>query len=102
MSTQYSIEDWESIVKHFKTLFDGMGEIDHTNKSIRFSSVKPNVMTSISINKDGSFDASMPLHGAEGIVEKVSFSKSNVIMTGQNLNYTYRIPPEILSKRISD
>ena len=79
-----------------------MGEIDHTNKSIRFSSVKPNVMTSISINKDGSFDASMPLHGAEGIVEKVSFSKSNVIMTGQNLNYTYRIPPEILSKRISD
>lgn len=79
MSTQYSIEDWESIVKHFKTLFDGMGEIDHTNKSIRFSSVKPNVMTSISINKDGSFDASMPLHGAEGIVEKVSFSKSNVI-----------------------
>ncbi|MFL2984266.1 MAG: hypothetical protein ACJZ5B_02140 [Candidatus Poseidoniaceae archaeon] len=102
MSTQYSIEDWESIVKHFKTLFDGMGEIDHTNKSIRFSSVKPDVMTSISINKDGSFDASMPLHGAEGIVEKVSFSKSNVIMTGQNLNYTYRIPPEILSKRISD
>ena len=102
MSTQYSIEDWESIVKHFKTLFDGMGEIDHTNKSIRFSSVKPNVMTSISINKNGSFDASMPLHGAEGIVEKVSFSKSNVIMTGQNLNYTYRIPPEILSKRISD
>ncbi|MAU73745.1 MAG: hypothetical protein CMA22_00670 [Euryarchaeota archaeon] len=102
MSTQYSIEDWESIVKHFKTLFDGMGEIDHTNKSIRFSSVKPDVMTSISINKNGSFDASMPLHGAEGIVEKVSFSKSNVIMTGQNLNYTYRIPPEILSKRISD
>ena len=79
-----------------------MGEIDHTNKSIRFSSVKPDVMTSISINKNGSFDASMPLHGAEGIVEKVSFSKSNVIMTGQNLNYTYRIPPEILSKRISD
>ena len=102
MSTQYSIEDWESIVKHFKTLFDGMGEIDHTNKSIRFSSVKPDVMTSILINKNGSFDASMPLHGAEGIVEKVSFSKSNVIMTGQNLNYTYRIPPEILSKRISD
>ncbi|MBL6891490.1 MAG: hypothetical protein ISR22_05515 [Candidatus Poseidoniaceae archaeon] len=102
MSTQYSIEDWESIVKHFKTLFDGMGEIDHTNKSIRFSSVKPDVMTSISINKNGSFDASMPLHGAEGIVDKVSFSKSNVIMTGQNLNYTYRIPPEILSKRISD
>ncbi len=102
MSTQYSIEDWESIVKHFKTLFDGMGEIDHTNISIRFSSVKPDVMTSISINKNGSFDASMPLHGAEGIVEKVSFSKSNVIMTGQNLNYTYRIPPEILSKRISD
>lgn len=102
MSTQYSIEDWESIVKHFKTLFDGMGEINHADKSIRFSSVKPDVMTSISINKDGSFDASMPLHGAEGMVERVSFSKSTVVMSGNNLNYTYRIPPEILNKSKGD
>ena len=102
MPTQYSIEDWESIITHFKRLFNGMGEINHTDKSIRFSSVKPDVMTSISINKDGSFDASMPLHGAEGMIEYVSFSESNVVMTGNNLNYTYRIPPELLIKRKGD
>jgi len=99
MSTQYSIEDWESIVKHFKTLFNGMGEINHTDKSIRFSSIKPDVVTSISINKDGSFDAAMPLHGIGGIIENVIFTENSVQLTGESLNYTYRIPPEILNKR---
>ena len=99
MSTQYSIEDWGSIVKHFKTLFNRMGEINHTDKSIRFSSVKPNVTTSISINKDGSFDASMPLHGIGGIIENVIFTENSVQLTGESFNYAYRIPPEILNKR---
>lgn len=99
MSTQYSIEDWESITKHFKTLFHGMGEVEQNEETIRFSSVKPNVTTSISINKDGSFDASMPLHGIGGIIENVIFTENSVQLTGESLNYTYRIPPEILNKR---
>jgi hypothetical protein len=41
----------------------------------------------------------MPLHGIGGDIEQVSFTENSVILTGQSLNYTYRIPPEILNKR---
>tara|TARA_B110000444_G_scaffold261487_1_gene314094 strand:+ start:8237 stop:8542 length:306 start_codon:yes stop_codon:yes gene_type:complete len=100
MSTQYPIENWDLIVKHFNTLFGGLGEIIQDDKSIRFCSIRPDVETSISIDRNGDFGASMPLHGAEGKIDNVLFSNSKVILSGQNLNYTYRIPPEILSKRM--
>ena len=99
MQTQYSIEDWDSISSHFTNLFNKLGDIEINEIFIRFSSFKSDVKTSISINKNGHFDASMPLHGIGGDIEQVSFTENSVILTGQSLNYTYRIPPEILNKR---
>jgi hypothetical protein len=99
MQTQYSIEDWDSIISHFNQLFENLGEIENDDSSIRFSSFKTDVNTSISINRNGNFDASMPLHGIGGIIEKVIFTKNSIQLTGKSLNYTYRIPPEILNKR---
>jgi hypothetical protein len=39
------------------------------------------------------------LHGIGGAIEQVCFTENSVMLTGQALNYTYRIPPEILNKR---
>lgn len=99
MNTEYSISDWNSIISHFKTIFTNLGEIEHTDTYIRFCSFNSDVDTSININKNGDFDASMPLHGIGGKIQQVVFSDNTVQLIGQSLNYTYRIPPEILNRR---
>jgi hypothetical protein len=100
MQTQYSIEDWESITSHFTELFRNLGNIENNESNIRFSSFKTDVNTSININKNGKFDASMPLHGIGGEIEQVIFAGNSIQLIGQSLNYTYRIPPEIVNKRV--
>tara|TARA_B100000900_G_scaffold416227_1_gene450303 strand:- start:16657 stop:16965 length:309 start_codon:yes stop_codon:yes gene_type:complete len=99
MQTEYSIDDWDSITSHFETIFGNLGEVEHTESYIRFSSYSSDVKTNININKSGDFDASMPLHGVKGMVKQVIFTENTVQLIGQSLNYTYRIPPEILKRR---
>ncbi len=99
MQTEYSIDDWDSITSHFETIFGNLGEVEHTDSYIRFSSYSSDVKTNININKNGDFDASMPLHGVRGMVKQVIFTENTVQLIGQSLNYTYRIPPEILNRR---
>ncbi len=99
MGNEYSIRDWGSITSHFTSIFDSLGEIEHTDNYIRFTSFESDVTTGININKNGKFDASMPLHGIGGKVEKIIFTENTVQLIGQSLDYTYRIPPEILNRR---
>ena len=99
MNFEYSITDWDSITSHFTSVFDNLGEIEHTDDFIHFCSFSSDVDTSIKINKNGDFDASMPLHGIGGEIEQVIFSENTIQLIGKSLNYTYRIPPEILNRR---
>ena len=99
MKSEYSITDWDSITSHFTSVFDCLGEIKHTDDFIHFRSFSLDVDTSIKINKNGDFDASMPLHGIGGVIEQVVFSENTIQLIGKSLNYTYRIPPEILNRR---
>ncbi len=99
MGNEYSIVDWDSITSNFKSIFDCLGDIDHSDNYIRFTSFKSDVKTGISINRNGEFDASMPLHGIGGKVERIIFTENIVQLIGQSLDYTYRIPPEILNRR---
>ncbi len=99
MRIEYSISDWDSIASTFAEIFDKLGNIEHTNSFIRFSSFSSDVATGININKNGAFDASMPLHGIGGKVEKIIFTENTVQLIGNSLDYTYRIPPEILNRR---
>ena len=64
-----------------------------------FSSRAPDVETGIAIYSDGQFSASMPLHGIDSVVKKVIFANEAITLKGDSIDYTYRIPPEILKRR---
>jgi hypothetical protein len=64
-----------------------------------FSSRAPDVETGIAIYSDGQFSASMPLHGIDSMVKKVIFANEAITLKGDSIDYTYRIPPEILMRR---
>ena len=102
MDISYSIKDWKPIIEQFKSLFTHLGEVLESNDSITYNSIKPDVETSISISKNGEFSAAMPLHGIGAKVEQVIFTESSVRLYGEFLDYTYRIPPAILTKNRGD
>jgi hypothetical protein len=41
----------------------------------------------------------MPLHGIDSMVKKVIFANEAITLKGDSIDYTYRIPPEILKRR---
>ena len=64
-----------------------------------FTSKAPDVETGIAIYSDGQFSASMPLHGIDSVVKRVIFANEAITLQGDAIDYTYRIPPEILKRR---
>ena len=99
MTEEYPIEEWNKIVEKFTQTFNGLGTVLHNNEIASFSSKAPDVETGIAIYSDGQFSASMPLHGIDSYVKKVIFTHESITLKGDSVDYTYRIPPEILKRR---
>tara|TARA_Y100001935_G_scaffold234137_1_gene217126 strand:+ start:1042 stop:1347 length:306 start_codon:yes stop_codon:yes gene_type:complete len=99
MSTEFMIEDWEALTQQFTKTFAGLGTILHNAEMASFTSKAPDVETGIAIYADGQFSATMPLHGIDSKISKVIFSQSAITLQGDTIDYTYRIPPEILRHR---
>lgn len=96
---EFEITQWEDIVSKFTKTFNGLGTVLHNEKIASFTSRAPDVETGIAIYSDGQFSASMPLHGIDSIVKKVTFNHESITLTGDSIEYTYRIPPQILKRR---
>ena len=99
MAEEFTIEEWNKIIDKFTQTFDGPGTVLHNNEMASFSSNAPDVETGIAIYSDGQFSASMPLHGIDSVVKKVIFANETITLKGDSIDYTYRIPPEILKRR---
>ncbi len=99
MTGEYAIEQWDTIVKRFTEMFDGLGTVLHNEQMASFTSRAPDVETGIAIYSNGQFCASMPLHGIDSVVEKIVFLDNAITMIGNSIDYTYRIPPAILLHR---
>ena len=99
MAEEFTIEQWDKIITKFTQTFDGLGTVLHNDEMASFTSRAPDVETGIAIYADGQFSASMPLHGIDSIVKKVIFSNDAITLKGESVDYTYRIPPQILRHR---
>ena len=93
-----SIEHWNEIKIHFETMFHGLGEVETSEKLLRFTSIEPYVATGISLSKQGKMAANMPLHNLDSTFHQVVFDDSleSLTLIGEDFHYTYRIPMEIL------
>ena len=99
MAEEFTIEQWDQIITKFTQTFDGLGTVLHNAEMASFTSKAPDVETGIAIYADGQFSASMPLHGIDSMVKKVIFTNETITLQGESVDYTYRIPPEILRHR---
>lgn len=99
MNEELDIKQWNEIVKKFNQIFNGLGTILHNDEMASFTSRAPDVETGLAIYSDGQFSASMPHHGIDSMIQKVIFSHEEITLKGDSIDYTYRIPPEILRHR---
>tara|TARA_B100001175_G_C19378266_1_gene575248 strand:- start:514 stop:816 length:303 start_codon:yes stop_codon:yes gene_type:complete len=95
------LSQWSEIGDAFKEIFDGLGEIISTEETLAYSSIPPYVATGISITSEGYMVANMPLHDIDSKFERILIDDSMhlIRLIGPNMDYTYRIPPQILEIR---
>lgn len=98
---EYEIADWEGLSSAFVDMFQGLGEVESDESRLEFTSFSSDVVTGISISRDGSLLANMPLHGIDSRFERVIFDdrKESIRLIGPDTDYTYRVPPAILQRR---
>ena len=95
------LSQWVEISDAFTKLFDGLGEISSNEEKLAYSSIPPCVATGISITSEGYMVANMPLHDIDSKFERILIDDSMYMirLIGPNMDYTYRIPPQILEIR---
>ena len=98
---EVKVSDWSTICSIFSEMFEGLGKLEISDEMVSFQSLKPHVATGITLDCEGRILANMPLHTIETEFQIVHFSadRQSIKLTGENSNYEYRIPPEILSLR---
>ncbi|MBL6884690.1 hypothetical protein N9L85_00775 [Euryarchaeota archaeon] len=97
--SRFKIEQWSEICPFFISFFSTIkGEVVQDENQISFSSHPDSVDTSIQLFRDGTFGATMPLHGIESKVAEVHFQTELhcITFTGEKIQYTYRIPPQLI------
>ena len=98
---EIGISDWEGLSEAFREMFDGLGKVEASDSSLQYESVPPDVATGISLSRDGSMLANMPLHGIDSRFERVQIDdrRESIRLIGPSMDYTYRVPPAILRRR---
>ena len=84
---EYGIGDWEGLSSAFVDMFQGLGEVESDESRLEFISFPSDVATGISISRDGSLLANMPLHGIDSRFERVIFDdrKESIRLIGPTL-----------------
>ena len=94
------IEQWSELADSFESFFLSIaGNVERSEEHLCFSSPPEKVETSLTLYRNGKFAAAMPLHGINAKVERVVFGtqKSEVQLLGKDVNYVYRVPPQLLT-----
>ena len=95
-----SVEQWSELTQYFQAFFLSVnGHVENSEEHLCFSSPPEKVETSLTLYRNGKFAAAMPLHGINAKVERVVFEtqKSEVQLLGKDVNYVYRVPPQLLT-----
>jgi hypothetical protein len=94
------IEQWPELTDSFVSFFLPIdGNVERSEEHLCFSSPPEKVETSLTLYRNGSFAAAMPLHGIDAKVERIVFEtdKSEIQLLGKDVNYVYRVPPQLLT-----
>ena len=75
------------------------GNVERSEEHLCFSSPPEKVETSLTLYRNGTFAAAMPLHGIDAKVERIVFETdtSEIQLLGKDVNYVYRVPPQLLT-----
>lgn len=90
-----SRESWDDVVRQFTRFFEGLGDVEVTAESVRFSASD----TGLSLSRDGSSRSFMPLHALTTRWDEVHFDDSAhevSVVGGDGIRYTYRVPPRLI------
>ena len=100
-SMEYGIEDWEGLSDAFRDMFEGLGKVEADESRLEFTSFPSDVATGISLSRDGSMLANMPLHGIDSrfVRAQIDDRRESIRLFGPDMDYTYRVPPAILRRR---
>ncbi len=98
---EHHISDWDQISNLFSEMFQELGDVRITKEHLSYSSIKPYVVTSLMLTRNGQLVASMPLHNIDSRFEQVIFGDSfeSIRLVGLAFDYTYVIPQELLQRR---
>lgn len=93
-----SRSDWATVVASFAAFFEGLGTVAVDGDSASFAA--PEAGTGLVLGRDGTSKSFMPLHGMRARWENVTFDtdERTVTLSGDGFAYTYRVPPELVSR----
>jgi|TARA_B110000967_G_C18573125_1_gene405879 hypothetical protein len=94
------IEQWPELTDSFEAFFRSIdGDVERSKEHLCFISASEKVETSLTLYRNGTFAAAMPLHGIDAKVERVVFQPdtSEIHLLGKDVNYVYRVPPQLLT-----
>ena len=98
---EIEISNWDELSIYFFKAFNNLGNISIDKDYLKFSSFPQDVNTELIIHRSGKLVANMPLHGIDTFIEVIRIDKKMEIieLIGPNIEYQYRIPPQLLIKR---
>ena len=98
---EYDVGVWAGLSGALEGMFVGLGVGESDESKLKFTSFPSDVATGISLSRDGSMLANMPLHGIDSMFERVIFDdrRESIRLIGSSMDYTYRVPPAILNRR---
>ncbi len=94
-SVSIDCSDWSSLAVHFSDFFDGLGEVTISESELVFEAG----YTGLSVARDGSSRSFMPLHDLAAQWDRIRLDRDErlVVLEGDSVTYTYRVPPELTS-----
>ena len=98
---EIEISNWDELSIYFSKIFNNLGNISIDEKYLTFSSFPEDVKTELIIHRTGQLVANMPLHGVDTFIQIIRIDKKMEIveLIGPNIEYQYRIPPQLLLRR---
>jgi hypothetical protein len=95
-------EDWDELVAQFRRFFVGLGTVEADETTVAFDADPDVVWTGLTLTRGGSSTGYMPLHGVETLWERATFDRTalEVRLEGEGVAYTYRVPPDLLDRRV--
>ena len=101
-TTILNIKEWDPLVSMFHEFFVGLGTVVCSTAHVTFHSFAPELVTQISVHKDGSVVAMMHELQQVSDAQKLvfDFEQNCIRIIGRKNDITYQLPRVLLEERM--